>query len=142
MNINCNSIIGSFESAVKSGEVPQQELVAMYERDVLPLQMVAMREAATRVMRFDTLYLTAGTQPYSLALSVLATPADRVVFIATDDVTCRVSVQKAIAFAGLTPERFEEHVFPEPFDAAAMVKEIYCHAVTQGGRAAMDLSAQ
>ena len=141
MSSDIKLVTYTFESAVKSGCVPQQELVAMYERDVLPLQMVAMREAATHVMRFDTLYLTAGTQPYSLALSVLATPADRVVFIATDDATCRASVQKAVAFAGLKPECFEEHVFSEPFDAAAMVKEIYCHVVTQGGCAAMDITS-
>lgn len=140
MNVKQGSI-GDFESAAKSGAIPQYDLVEMYKRDVLPLQMEEMRESAHRVMRFDTLYLTAGTQPYSQALSILATPADRVVFIATDDATCRASVAKAVSLTGLPPDGFEEHVFPEPFDAAAMVKEIYCHVVTQGGRAAMDITS-
>ncbi len=142
MNTNVKQdSIDDFEAAVKSGSIPQHDLVAMYERDVLPLQLDEMRESARRVMKFDTLYLTAGTQPYSQALSIIATPADRVVFIATDDTTCRSSVEKAVLLAGLPSERFEEHVFPEPFDAAAMVKEIYCHVATQGGRAAMDITS-
>lgn len=130
-----------FLAAIASGRLSQRELVEMYERDMLPAQMAEMRHCAERVMRFDTLYLTAGTQPYSQALSILATPAERVVFIATDDVHCRESVRRAAELSGLAGEQYEEHVFPEPFDAAAMVKEIYCHVVTQGGRAAMDITS-
>ena len=132
--------VSKFTAAVQGGKLSQQELVEMYEREVLPEQLEQMRREAGRVMRFDTLYLTAGTQPYSQALSILATPADRVVFIATDDADCRKSVSRAVALAGLSPDMYEEHVFPEPFDAVAMVKEIYCHVVTQGGRSAMDIT--
>lgn len=139
--MNGDQLINNFKSAVESGRLSQRELVAMYERDVLPSQMAEMRDAASRVMRFNTLYLTAGTQPYSQALSILATPADKVVFIATDDAVCRESIKRAISFAGIPQEAFEEHVFLEPFDAAAMVKEIYCHVVTQGGRAAVDITS-
>ena len=130
-----------FSAVVASGKMSQRELVEMYEREVLPAQMEKMRDDARRVMRFNTLYLTAGTQPYSQALSILATPADQYVFVATDDTLCRDSVRRAVELAGLEPGAYEEHVFPEPFDAAAMVKEIYCHAVTQGGRAAMDITS-
>ena len=130
-----------FTTVVAAGKLSQQELVQMYERDVLPLQMEKMRDDARRVMRFNTLYLTAGTQPYSQALSILASPADQYVFIATDDTLCRDSVRRAVELAGLSPDAYEEHVFPEPFDAAAMVKAIYCHVATQGGRAAMDITS-
>ena len=138
-NENANAV--DFPAAVASGKMSQRELVAMYERDVLPVQMERMRDDARRVMRFNTLYLTAGTQPYSQALSILATPASQYVFIATDDPLCRDSVRRAVKFAGLPQDAYEEHVFPEPFDATAMIKEIYCHVVTQGGRAAMDITS-
>ena len=141
MDTQISGKISAFTSAIASGKLSQRELVAMYERDVLPVQMAEMRASASRVMHFETLYLTAGTQPYSQALSILATPADRIVFIATDDALCRESVRRAVELTGLPAERYEEHVFPEPFDAAAMVKEIYCHVVTQGGRVAMDITS-
>lgn len=130
-----------FADAVAAGDLSHNELVRMYERGVLPAQIDAMRQSAMNVMRFDTLYLTSGTQPYSQTLSVLATPADRVVFIATDALDCQESVKRAIELAGLTPDQYEVHTFPEPFDAASMVKEIYCHAATTGGRAAMDITS-
>ena len=141
METNFNDKVLAFTAAIEDGQLSQRELVAMYERDVFPAQMEAMRDSARRVMRFDTLYLTAGTQPYSQALSILATPADRIVFIATDDALCRESVRRAVELTELPVERYEEHVFLEPFDAAAMVKEIYCHVVTQGGRVAMDITS-
>ena len=114
-----------FSEAVSSGKLSQRELVEMYEREVLPAQMERMRDEARRVMRFNTLYLTAGTQPYSQALSILATPADQYVFIATDDSLCRDSVRRAVELAGLEPGAYEEHVFPEPFDAAVIVRSSF-----------------
>ena len=98
MHDELDTMTGTFASAVAAGKLSQQELVQMYERDVLPAQMEMMRDGARRVMRFNTLYLTAGTQPYSQALGILATPADRYVFIATDDSLCRDSVRRAVEF--------------------------------------------
>lgn len=135
------AMVDKFKSDATDGSVAQREIVTLYERDILPLQMAEMRASAERSMRFDTLYLTAGTQPYSQTLSILATPADRVVFIATDDKTCRESVARAVEMAGLPSDAYEVREFQEPFDAADMAREMYCHVVTQGGRAAMDITS-
>ena len=121
-----------FKSIVAAGERPQAELAALYEREVFPQALARMRAFAAEAMSFDILYLTAGTQPFSQALSIAATPAEKVVFIATDDPKCQESLRRAIELAGLSSEQYEVHTFPEPFSVSDMTKEIYFHATTSG----------
>lgn len=119
-----------FKSIVTAGKTPQAELAALYEREVFPQALARMREFAAGAMSFDILYLTAGTQPFSQALSIAATPAEKVVFIATDDPKCQESLRRAIELAGLAESQCEIHTFPEPFSVEDMTKEIYFHATT------------
>lgn len=121
-----------FKSLVLAGETPQSELAALYEREVFPQALARMREFAADAMEFDILYLTSGTQPFSQALSIAATPAEKVVFIATDEQKCQESLRRAIELSGLSSGRYEIHTFPEPFSVADMTKEIYFHATTSG----------
>lgn len=121
-----------FKSIVATEGRPQEELAALYEREVFPAALSRMREFAAGAMKFDILYLTAGTQPFSQALSIAATPAEKVVFIATDDPKCQESLRRAIELAGLSSEQYEVHTFPEPFSVSDMTKEIYFHATTSG----------
>ena len=121
-----------FKSLVAVGEMSQSDLAAIYEHEVFPEALARMRAFAAEAMRFDVLYLTAGTQPFSQALSMVATPAEKVVFIATDDSKCQESLHRAIELAGLEPGRCEIHTFPEPFSVTDMTKEIYFHATTCG----------
>lgn len=124
--------ISDFITLVSAGEMAQPELAALYEREVFPAALARMREFAADAMKFDILYLTAGTQPFSQALSIAATPAEKVVFIATDDPKCQESLRRAIDLVGLLPERYEIHTFPEPFSVEDTTKEIYFHATTCG----------
>lgn len=121
-----------FKTLVSAGEMTQAELAALYEREVFPQALARMRAFAAEAMSFDILYLTAGTQPFSQALSIAATPAEKVVFIATDDPKCQESLRRAIELAGLSSEQYEVHTFPEPFSVSDMTKEIYFHATTSG----------
>lgn len=116
-----------FKEQVISGAYSQPELAELYEKEVFPQAMGRMREWAEDAMGFDTLYLTAGTQPFSQALSIVATPADKVVFIATDDPLCQECVKKAIVFSGLKESEFEVLTFSEPFSAAEMTKAVFYH---------------
>lgn len=134
--------IESFKAVVDAGTLAQRELAALYEREVFPAALARMREFAAGAMTFDILYLTAGTQPFSQALSIAATPAERVVFIATDDPKCQESLHRAIALAGLAEPQYEIHTFPEPFSVADMTKEVYFHATTSGkARLAADITS-
>ena len=121
-----------FKKLVSAGEMAQAELAVLYEREVFPQALAMMREFAAGAMKFDILYLTAGTQPFSQALSIAATPAEKVVFIATDDPKCQESLRRAIELAGLAESQCEIHTFPEPFSVEDMTKEIYFHATTCG----------
>lgn len=124
----------TFKLTALENKFSQQELLALYERKVFPLALERMRAWAENAMRFDVLYMTAGTQPYSQALSIAATPADKVVFIATDDRTCQACVKRAIAFAGLSADSYEILTFPEPFSAAEMTKAVFYHVKGNGAR--------
>ena len=131
-----------FKSIVAAGERSQSDLAALYEREVFPAALARMRDFAVGAMKFDILYLTAGTQPFSQALSIAATPAEKVVFIATDDPKCQESLRRAIELAGLAESQYEIHTFPEPFSVEDMTKEIYFHASTCGkGHLAADITS-
>lgn len=122
----CTAVL-SFKALIEEKRLSTDELTRIYERDVFPKALERMRGWAESAMRFDTLYLTAGTQPYSQALSIAATPADRIVFIATDDAMCQACVEKAIAFSDLPAGAVETLTFPEPFSAAEMTKAVFYH---------------
>lgn len=131
-----------FKSTVVAGSLSQSDLTALYEREVFPAALARMREFAAEAMKFDVLYLTSGTQPFSQALSIAATPAEKVVFIATDDPKCQESLHRAIELAGLGESQYEVHTFPEPFSVEDMTKEIYFHATTCGKkRLAADITS-
>lgn len=132
----------AFRALVTKKGSSQAELEGAYERDVFPLALYRAFLLANLSMGFDALYLTAGTQPYSQALSIVSTPARHVVFIATDDPKCQECVRRAIRFACLPEGAYEIHTFAEPFSVTDMVREIYSNAVTRGDAPlAMDITS-
>lgn len=63
-------------------DTPHGDLVAFYEREVFPLARVEAQAHA--IAPVDLLFVTAGAQHYSIALSLEASPAKQVVLLCTD----------------------------------------------------------
>lgn len=131
-----------FVKLTKSSGVTQGELVKAYEESVFPLAMQRIASYALESTCFDILYLTAGTQPYSQTLSVLATPAEKVVFIATTDKTCQECVQTVIKNTCIEEGCYEILTFDEPFSTREFAKVMFYHRLLNKEKsAAVDITS-
>lgn len=132
-----------FKTLLNDASTSEETLTRYYRSRLFPLaqqRIVARRLSDTC---FDVLYLTAGTQPYSQTLSVLATPAKKVVFIATDAPKCRECVKAAIRNACIAPEDLEVLTFREPFSPSEFARVLYFHhkSFPPGTRFAADITS-
>ena len=90
---------------------------SVYEQQLLPLELARLREQARSC---DVLILTAGTQPYSIALSLVFSPAPRVYFLCTGK--SRTDAERALTLARTYLPDVPETPFTEvPFDDATEV---------------------
>lgn len=121
------AVAAAFARRVLEGTSSKADLTREYEDKVFPLEQQRTAARSLGATCFDLLYLTAGTQPYSQTLSILATPAQKVVFIATDDAESRRCVETAIENTGIAEENREILTFPEPFSVADFVRVFYNH---------------
>lgn len=122
--------------------IPRDVLVKTYEDKVFPLAMQRIDSYALGATCFDILYMTAGTQPYSQTLSILATPAEKIVFIATADETCQACVRTAIKNTCLEEKHFEILTFQEPFSTTEFARVLfYHHAKNHGKTMAADITS-
>ncbi len=132
-----------FVKMLEDGRTSKNDLDKHYRDTLFPLaqQRIVSRRLSSTC--FDVLYLTAGTQPYSQTLSVLATPAQKVVFIATDDSRCQECVNTAIKNTDIAPENVEVLTFPEPFSPDELARVLYYHhrAFPEGTLFAADITS-
>lgn len=132
----------AFVKLTQTAGVSREELVRAYETKVFPLAMQRIDSYALGATCFDVLYMTAGTQPYSQTLSILATPAEKVVFIATEDETCQACVRTAIKNTCLEEGQFEILTFQEPFSTSEFARVLfYHHARNRGKTMAVDITS-
>ena len=94
----------------------------IYEQEVLPLEQARLKAKGTPA---DVLILTAGTQPYSLALSLAATPARSIYFLHTD--RSLADSTRAVTLAGLDPAQHvhrREVRFNDPVGVYSAIRDI------------------
>ncbi len=132
----------AFVKLTQTSDVSREKLVSFYETKVFPLAMQRIDSYALGATCFDVLYMTAGTQPYSQTLSILATPAEKIVFIATADETCQACVRTAIKNTCLEEGQFEILTFQEPFSTSEFARVLfYHHARNRGKSMAVDITS-
>lgn len=95
--------------------------VDAYYRDKLyPIAQARMRRDACPEVH--TLFLTVGGQPWSVAHSLLATPARHVVFLCTEE--SQKSAEEAVQLAGLAPEVDRRYARVDKADMRTVYAEI------------------